>query len=97
MWSASAAIDAWVEWHILFAQRFTKQIVAVALDTTELPNTLHVSLALPASERTDPLLTLYQQATHAYISQRKEAIDQAAAMLQSYFCLNVLVGQPAIE
>lgn len=77
-----AAIDAWVEWHILFAQHFTKLIVAVTLDTTELPNTLHASLALqaqvsdddteeflrlylPASERTDPLLTLYHMRTSA--------------------------------
>jgi hypothetical protein len=96
-----------VERHILFAQCFTKLIVAVTLDSTELPGTLHASPALPAQvpcddaeallclhlpapESTDPLLALYQQASHAYINQRKEAIGQAAAMLQSYFRLNIL-------
>lgn len=37
---------------------------------------------LPAPEKTNALLTLGEQASHQYIRERKEAIDQAARMLQ---------------
>jgi hypothetical protein len=37
---------------------------------------------LPAPEQTDALLTLSEQASHQYIRERREAIDQAEQMLQ---------------
>ena len=98
LWSHSAASFAWVKRHILIAQRFFKPLVPVRLDETSLPSTLLVeSLSgeepcsevveqvlprLPAPDRTDPLLTLGEQAAHTYIHVRREAIDHAAAMLQ---------------
>ena len=98
LWSQSAASFAWTKRHILIAQRFFKPLVPVTLDETALPSTLLVeSLAgeqpcrevasaflprLPAPGSAAPLLTLCEQAAHQYIRVRKEAIDQAAAMLQ---------------
>jgi len=98
LWSHSAASFAWTKRHILVAQRFFKPLVSVRLDETALPSTLLVEslsckepcsdimarllLLLPAPGSADPLLALGEQASHAYIHMRKEAIDQAAAMLQ---------------
>lgn len=98
LWSSSAASFAWMKRHILIAQRFFKPLVPITLDETALPSTLLVeSLSgeepcsevvaqvlprLPASDLADPLLTLGEQASHQYIRVRKDAIEQAAAMLQ---------------
>ena len=98
LWSHSAASSAWVKRHILIAQRFFKPLIPIILDETALPSTLLVeSLAgseacseiasrllprLPAPGSSDPLPALGEQASHQYIRVRKEAIDQAAAMLQ---------------
>ncbi len=98
LWSHSAASLPWVKRHILIAQRFFKPLVPLRLDETSLPSTLlNESLAseepcgvlveqvlprLLAPNSTDPLLTLGEQAAHQLIRVRKEAIDQAAAMLQ---------------
>src|SRR5437763_5847372 len=98
LWSQSAASFAWVKRHILFAQRFFKPLVVVRLDETSLPSTLlgeslsggepcsavveQVLPRLPAPGSTDPLLTLGEQAADTSLRVRKEAIDQAAAMLQ---------------
>ena len=40
VWSSSASRSAWVERHILFAQRLKKPILPVLIDGTGLPNTL---------------------------------------------------------
>jgi hypothetical protein len=98
LWSHSAASFAWVKRHILIAQRFFKPLVPVRLDQTSLPSTLlgeclsseqpcsdvvtHLLPRLSAPNSTDPLLALGEQAAHQYLRVRKEAIDQAAAMLQ---------------
>lgn len=98
LWSHSAATTTWVKRHILIAQRFFKPLIPVRLDETSLPSTLlseslsgeqsasdlvvQLLSRLPAADQNDPLLTLGQQASHEYIRVRKEAIDQAAAMLQ---------------
>jgi len=98
LWSHSAASFAWVKRHLLIAQRFFKPLVPVRLDETPLPSTLLVeSLSgaepcsevvarllprLPAPGSTDPLLALGEQSVHPLIRVRKEAIDQAAAMLR---------------
>lgn len=96
LWSHSAASFAWVKRHILIAQRFFKPLIPITLDETALPSTLLVeSLAgsepcsdivthlLPALDSSDPLLTLGEQASNQQsIRVRKEAIDQAATMLQ---------------
>jgi hypothetical protein len=98
LWSQSAASSSWVKRHLLIAQRFFKLLVPVRLDDTALPSTLlveslvgkgscrdivaHVLPRLPAPGCTDPLLALGEQAAHQYIRVRKEAIDQAAAILQ---------------
>lgn len=53
VWSASAAQDAWVMRHILFAQRLKKNILPVVLDSTTLPDTLVVPItimSLPSCE-----------------------------------------------
>lgn len=42
VWSGSASQSAWVERHILLAQRLKKPIVPVVLDSTDLPNILTV-------------------------------------------------------
>lgn len=42
----------------------------------------HLLPRLPAPDGIDPLLTLGEQASHQFIRVRKEAIDQAAAMMQ---------------
>src|SRR5438067_10059202 len=98
LWSQSAASFAWVKRHILFAQRFFKPLVPVRLDETSLPSTLlgeslsgeepcsavvdQVVRRLPAPGSTDALLTLGEQAADTSLRVRKEAIEQAAAMLQ---------------
>ncbi len=98
LWSQSAASLAWVKRHMLFAQRFFKPLVLVRLDETSLPSTLlgeslsgeescsavveQVLKRLPAPGSTDALLTLGEQASDTSLRVRKEAIDQAAAMLQ---------------
>src|SRR5579884_3068895 len=98
LWSQSAASFAWVKRHLLFAQRFFKPLVVVRLDETSLPSTLlgeslsggescsavveQVLKRLPAPESPDPLLTLGEQASNTSLRVRKEAIDEAAAMLQ---------------
>jgi len=98
LWSHSAASFAWVKRHILIAQRFFKPLVPVQLDETSLPSMLLVEglsgvepcndvvayllPRLPAPTTTDPLLALGEQAVHQLIRVRKEAIDQAAVMLQ---------------
>jgi len=98
LWSQSAASFAWTKRHILIAQRFFKPLVPITLDDTPLPSTLlvetfasqspcsdavaQIALRLPAPGIADPLLTLGEQASHQYIRVRKEAIEQAAAMLQ---------------
>jgi len=98
LWSQSAASFVWVKRHILIAQRFFKSLVPLRLDETSLPSTLLVESLngqvscsevvarllprLPAPGSTDPLLVLGEQATHQYIRVRREAIDQAAEMLQ---------------
>ncbi len=98
LWSHSAASFAWVKRHLLIGQRFFKPLVPVRLDETSLPSTLlveslsgeepcsdvveHVLPRLPAPDSTDSLLALGEQAAHQYMRVRKEAIDQAAAMLQ---------------
>jgi hypothetical protein len=43
----------------------------------------HLLAHLPAPDSTDALLSLGEQASHQYLRVRKEAIDQAVAMLQS--------------
>jgi len=98
LWSHSAASFAWTKRHILIAQRFFKPLVPITLDETALPGTLlveslageqpcnevvqHILPRLPAPGIAAPLLTLGEQASHQYIRVRKEAIEQAAAMLQ---------------
>jgi len=98
LWSSSAASFAWTKRHILIAQRFFKPLVPVTLDETALPSTLlvenlsgeepcsevvqQVLPRLPPPGSADPLLTFGEQASHQYIRVRKEAIEQAAAMLQ---------------
>lgn len=98
LWSHNAASFVWVKRHILIAQRFSKPLIPVQLDETSLPSTLlveslsgqipcsevvaHLLLHLPAPGSTDPLLTLAEQAADQLIRVRKEAIDQAAALLQ---------------
>lgn len=98
LWNHSAASFAWVKRHILIAQRFFKPLIPVQLDEASLPSTLlvkslsgeepcsdnldHLLPRLPAPGSVDPLLTLGEQASHQYIRMRKEAIDQAAAMLR---------------
>ncbi len=98
LWSHSASSFAWLKRHILIAQRFFKPLVPVRLDQTSLPSTLlaeslsgeepysdavtHLLPLLPAPVSTDPLHTLGEQAAHEYLRVRKEAIDQAASMLQ---------------
>lgn len=98
LWSSSAAQFGWVRRHLLIAQRFFKPLIPVRLDETSLPSTLlveslsgeepcsdvvaHLLPRLPAPGSTDPLLALGELATHQYIRVRKDAIDQAAAMLQ---------------
>jgi len=98
LWSQHAASFAWVKRHLLIAQRFFKPLIPVQLDETPLTSTLLVeSVAgsepcgdivgrllprLPAPNASDPLLTLGEQASHQYTRVRKEAIDQAAEMLQ---------------
>ncbi len=97
LWSHSAASLPWVKRHLLIAQRFFKPLVPVRLDETSLPSTLLTeSLAgeepcsalveqvlprLPTPNSTDPLM-LGEHAAHQLIRVRKEAIDQAAKMLQ---------------
>jgi len=98
LWSHSAASFAWTKRHILIAQRFFKPLVPITLDETALPSTLlveslsgeqpcsevisHLLPRLPAPNSADPYLALCEQAAHQYIRLRKEAIDQAAEMLQ---------------
>jgi hypothetical protein len=98
LWSQSAASFAWTKRHILIAQRFFKPLVPITLDDTALPSTLlveslsaeepcsavvsHLLPRLPAPDSADPYLTLCEQAAHQYIRVRKEAIEQATAMLQ---------------
>jgi hypothetical protein len=99
LWSHSAASFAWVKRHILIAQRFFKPLFPVRLDEISLPSTLLIEglsgkepcsdivplllPRLPAPDSTDVLLKLGEQASHKYVHVRKEAIDQAAAMLQN--------------
>ena len=97
VWSSLAAREAWVERHIIFAQRLNKLILPVALDGTALPNTLIVETViqppcddavaqlLPHLAKLDsiaPLIKLSEQAANDRILSRKEAIEQAAEMLQ---------------
>ncbi len=98
LWSHKAASFPWTKRHILIAQQFFKPLIPVRLDETSLPSTLLVeSLSgegpcsgivayllprLPAPGTTDPLLALGEQAADQLIRVRKEAIDQAEAMLQ---------------
>lgn len=98
LWSQDAARSGWVKRHILIAQRFNKSLLPVALDDAGLPSTLLVETFsgqsscsevvaqllphLPTPDSVDPYLTLCEQAAHQYVRLRKEAIDQAAEMLQ---------------
>jgi len=98
LWSHNTASFTWVKRHILIAQRFFKPLIPVQLNEASLPSTLlveslsgqipcsdvvaHLLPRLPLPGSTDPLLTLNEQAAHQLIRVRKEAIDQAAAMLQ---------------
>jgi len=97
-WSRSAASFPWVKRHILIAQRFFKPVVPVRLDDAGMPSTLLVEYLLaegscstlveqvvprlPAADSTNAPLTLAEQAAHQYSHVRKEAIAQAATMLQ---------------
>jgi hypothetical protein len=46
VWSSSAAQSAWVERHIIFAQRLKKPIVPILLDATSLLNTLIIDTTI---------------------------------------------------
>jgi hypothetical protein len=98
LWSQHAASSAWVKRHLLIAQRFSKPLVVVRLDATELPSMLlsedlageescdkivpRLLERLPAPDQRDELLALGEQAAHPHIRERKAAIERAAQMLQ---------------
>lgn len=95
IWSRSAAQSQEVGHQIRFAQRLKKVVVAVSLETIDLPagciavsslfdqQSCHEIIThLPSLQSTDAFQLLCEQAAHPLFRTRKEAIAQAAQMLQ---------------
>jgi hypothetical protein len=94
LWSATAALDEWVERMVLYAQQLKKLIVTVARDETPLPLTVvdapglradncgevssNLSIMLPPPEQDDLLLALL---AHDYIREQKKGIAEAATLI----------------